>query len=111
MNCLPLLVKSYIGLSNFVFEQNILKKLTIPVKLQHPFSIVGSFSFRMASNILLSGFNKSSSFAIWAFFEGVKSNKSSIITSLCFLLCKHSKIAFMYDCQIEGEIFNPIGIL
>ena len=28
-----------------------------------------------------------------------------------FLLCKQSNIAFMHDCQIEGEIFNPVGIL
>ena len=34
-----------------------------------------------------------------------------MIVSQCFLLCKHSKIAFIYDCHIEGEMFNPIGIL
>ena len=45
------------------------------------------------------------------FFDGVNSNKSSIIASQYFLLCKHPKIAFIYDCQIEGEIFSPIGIL
>ena len=28
-----------------------------------------------------------------------------------FLLCKLSKIACIYDCQIEGEMFNPIGML
>ena len=44
-------------------------------------------------------------------FEGVKSNRSSMIASLCFLLCRHSRIAFIYDCQIEGEMFNPMGIL
>ena len=34
-----------------------------------------------------------------------------MIASQCFLLCRHSKIAFIYDCLIEGEMFNPIGIL
>ena len=34
-----------------------------------------------------------------------------MIASQYFLLWTQSKIAFMYDCQIEGEIFNPIGIL
>ena len=28
-----------------------------------------------------------------------------------FLLCKQSSIAFVWDCQIEGDIFNAIGIL
>ena len=56
-------------------------------------------------------FNRASNFAICALFEGVKSNKSYMIASQCFLLCRHSKIAFIYDCQIEGEMFNPIGIL
>ena len=45
------------------------------------------------------------------FFHGVDNNRSSIIASQYFLLCKQSNIAFMYDCQIEGEIFNPIGII
>ena len=45
------------------------------------------------------------------FFDGVNKKRSSIIASQYFLLCKQSNIAFMYDCQIEGEIFNPIGIL
>ena len=34
-----------------------------------------------------------------------------MIASQYFLLCKHSKIVFMYDCQIEGEMFKLIGIL
>ena len=33
-----------------------------------------------------------------------------MIASQYFQLCKQSNIVFMYDCQIEGEIFNPIGI-
>ena len=45
-----------------------------------------------------------------ALLGGVNYSKSSIIALQCFLLCKHSKIAFMYDCQIEGEIFNHMGI-
>ena len=49
--------------------------------------------------------------SICALFEGVNNSKLSIIASQCFLLCKHSKIAFMYDCQVEGEMFNPLGIL
>ena len=60
---------------------------------------------------LSKAFNKSSNFAICTLFEGVNNNKSSIIASQCFLLCKHCKIAFIYDCQIEGNIFNHIGIL
>ena len=45
------------------------------------------------------------------FFDGVNNNRSSIIASQYFLPYKQSNIAFIYDCQIEGEIFNPIGIL
>ena len=48
--------------------------------------------------------------AIWV-FVGVNNNILSIIASQYFLLCKQSKIAFMYDCQIDGDIFNPIGFL
>ena len=54
---------------------------------------------------------KSSNLAMCVFFEGVKSNKSSIIASQYILICRHSKIAFILDCQIEGEMFKPIGIL
>ena len=45
------------------------------------------------------------------FFNAVNHYRSSIIASQYFLLCKYSNIALIYDCQIEGEIFNPIGIL
>ena len=48
---------------------------------------------------------------LYAIVDGVNNNKSSIIASHYFLLCKQSNIAFMYDYQIEGEIYNPIGIL
>ena len=34
-----------------------------------------------------------------------------MIASQCFLLCKQTKLVFIKDSQIEGEIFNPIGIL
>ena len=44
------------------------------------------------------------------FVDGVNNNGSSVIASQYFLLCKQSNIAFMYDCQIEGEIFNPITL-
>ena len=44
-------------------------------------------------------------------FDGVNNKRSSIIASQYFLFCKQSNIVFMYDCQIEGEIVNPIGIL
>ena len=50
-------------------------------------------------------------FATYEFFDGVNNNRSFRITSQYFLLCKQSNIAFIYDCQIECEIFNPIGIL
>ena len=56
-------------------------------------------------------FDKSSNFAMCAFFVGVKSNRSSIIASPCFLVSKQSKIVFIYDYQIEGDMFKPIGIL
>ena len=56
MNGLPFLVKSYIGFNNFCSSgQNILRKLTIPMKLLQPFTVVGSFSFCTASNILHKG--------------------------------------------------------
>ena len=55
--------------------------------------------------------NKASNLVIWDFFDGANKNKSSISTSQYFLLCKISKIALMHDFQIDGEIFNPIGIL
>ena len=45
------------------------------------------------------------------FFVEGNNNRSSIIASQYFLLCKYPNISLMYDCQIEGEIFNPIGIL
>ena len=41
---------------------------------------------------------------------GMNNNRSSIIASHYFLLCRHSKIALMYNCQMGGEIFSPIGI-
>ena len=63
------------------------------------------------SLFLSNAFSKSSNFAICALCEGVNSSKLSIIALQCFLLCKNPKIAFIYDCQIEGEMFNPIGIL
>ena len=46
-----------------------------------------------------------------SFFVGVNNNTSSIIALQYFLLCKQSKIAFIYDLQIDGDIFSPIGIL
>ena len=48
---------------------------------------------------------------MWDFFDEVNKSRSSIIASQYFLFCEQSNIAFIYDCQIEGEIFNPIGIL
>ena len=44
------------------------------------------------------------------FFDEVNNKRSSIISSQYFLLCKQANIVFMYDCQIECEIFNHIGI-
>ena len=44
------------------------------------------------------------------FLVGINNNRSSIIALQYFLLCKQSKIAFIYDCQINGDIFNFIGI-
>ena len=54
--CLPFLVRSYIGFSNFCNSgQNIRRKFTIPAKLLHPFSLVGGWSFCIASNLSLNG--------------------------------------------------------
>ena len=49
--------------------------------------------------------------AMCNFLVGVNNKRLSIIASQYFLLCKQSKISFIYDCQIDGDIFNPIGIL
>ena len=135
MKCPPFLIKSYIRFNSFCNSgQNMLKKFTIPVKLLHPFGVVGRCNFCIASNLflhnltqtflsfinimfpmycnsVLNAFKKFSNFAICAFFEGVKNSILPINALQCFLLCKHLNIAFMYDCQIEGEMFNPIGIL
>ena len=56
-------------------------------------------------------FHKSSNFAMCAFFVGVKSSRLSMIALQCFLVSKQSTIAFIYDCQIEGDMFKPLGIL
>ena len=56
INGLPFLVKSYIGFNNFCNSgQNLLRKLTIPAKLLHPFTVVEGCSFCIASNQLLKG--------------------------------------------------------
>ena len=56
MNCLPFPVKSYIGFSNFCNSgQTLLRKFTIPVKLLHPFAVVGGCNFCIASNLFLKG--------------------------------------------------------
>ena len=44
------------------------------------------------------------------FFDGVNNNRSSIITSQYFLLCNHSISLLIFNSQIDGEVFNPIGI-
>ena len=47
-NGLPFLVKSYIGFNNFCSSgQNMLRKLTIPAKLLHPFTVVGVVIFEL----------------------------------------------------------------
>ena len=56
MNCFPFLVKSFISFNNFCnSEQNILRKLTIPMTLLHPITVVGGCNFSIASNLLLNG--------------------------------------------------------
>ena len=55
--------------------------------------------------------NISSNLFVWDFFDGVKSIRSSIIASQYFLLCRQFKIALMYDCHMDGDMFKPIGIL
>ena len=55
-NGLHFLIKSYMGFNHFCSsEQNILRKFTIPTKLLHPFTVVGGYSFWIASNLLLRG--------------------------------------------------------
>ena len=56
-------------------------------------------------------FNKSSNLDKCTLFVGVNNNKSSLIASQYFLLYKLSKIPFIYDCHMEGKMFNLIGIL
>ena len=63
------------------------------------------------NQFFLNAFKRSSNFAICAFLLGVKNNKLSIIASKYFLLCKQFKMVFIYISQIDGETFNPIGIL
>ena len=38
-------------------------------------------------------------------------NRSSIIASQYFVLCKLFRMVFIYLCQIGWETFNPMGIL
>ena len=58
-NCLPFLVKSFIGFNNFCNSgQNILTKLTIPAKLLHCLAVVGCFIFCIASYWLCRGFTQ-----------------------------------------------------
>ena len=59
MNCLPFLVKSYIGFNNLCnSRQNILRKFTIPVKCLYLLNVVGSCNFYIASNLLLIAFTQ-----------------------------------------------------
>ena len=56
VNCLPFLVKSYLGFNNFCISgQNILRKFTMHMKLLHPLIVVGGWNFCIASNLLLNG--------------------------------------------------------
>ena len=53
MNGLLFLVKSYIDFNNSCNSgQNMLRKLTIPTKLLHPFTVVGGCNCCIASNLL-----------------------------------------------------------
>ena len=56
-------------------------------------------------------FHKSSSLFMCDTFDRVNNKRSSVMASQYFLLCRQCRIAVMYDCQIEGEMFNPIDIL
>ena len=61
INCLPFLVKLYIGLSIFCNSgQNILKIFIIPAKILQPFGVVGSCILCIASTLLLNGLMSSS---------------------------------------------------
>ena len=63
------------------------------------------------SPFLSNAFSKSSNFDMWDCFESVNSNRSSIIASQYFLFSRQLRIVLIYDCQIVGETFSPIGIL
>ena len=53
MNGLPFLVKSYMAFNNFCNSgQNMLRKLTIPTKLLHPFAVVEDCSCCIVSNLI-----------------------------------------------------------
>ena len=56
INCLPFLVRLYIGFNNFCNPgQNILRKFTIPAKLLQPLAVVGGCNFCIAYNLFLNG--------------------------------------------------------
>ena len=56
INYLLFLVKLYIGSNHFCSSgHNILRKLTIPIKLLHPLTVVGGYNFCIASHLLLNG--------------------------------------------------------
>ena len=56
INCLPFLVRSYMGFKSLWSSgQNILTKFTIPAKLWQPLIVVGGFNFWIASIQLLKG--------------------------------------------------------
>ena len=58
---------------------------------------------------LSNAFNKSSSFVMWDCFEGVNSNKSSIIASQYVLLSRQLRMVFLYICQIGGRHLVPLA--
>ena len=56
-------------------------------------------------------FNRSSNLFMCVSFDGVNSRRLSMITSQYFLLWRQYKIALIYNCHMDGEMFSPIGIL
>ena len=91
---------------------------TLPSLIKMVFPIYCNFFLKswhflgeILNPFLSKAYNKSPKFTMCDFFVWVNNNRSSIITSLYFLLCKQSNIAFIYNYHIDGDIFNPIGIL
>ena len=89
----------------FLFSINISFSMYCKLVLNNWHFLGDTFSpfFNKALNI-------SSNLFIWDSLHRVKSIRSSIIALQCFLLWGQFKMALIYDCHMDGEMFKPIGI-